>query len=88
MAQVLLLLSLSFGAIIVLGCALVLLDDRLEGSQHRQDQASTRSHFRRFRLGLAARRSRTVPGQKLAAPREIGYEPQLFPARSPRVSAR
>ncbi len=88
MAQVLLLLSLSFGAIIVLGCVLVFLDDRLEGAQHRQDEVSTRSHLRRFRMGLAARRSLTAPGQKPAAPREIGYEPQLFPTRSPRVSAR
>lgn len=88
MAQVLLLLSLSFGTIIVLGCALVFLDDRVQGAQQQQDEASTLSRLRLFRVGLAGRRPRMARGQALSTHREIRYESQLFPAKHPRVSAR
>ncbi len=85
MAQVLLLLSLSFGVIIVLGCALVLIDDRIEGRKQVQVRSQMRAGFRRPQVRTS--RSRLTPAQLQSSPREVGYEPHLFPP-TPRPSAR
>lgn len=82
MAQVLLLLSLSFGAVILLGCALVVIDDRLEGATGRNGVAAVeRSAVRRLRARLA--RPSGVSGRNTPLTRELAYEPYLFPQSSP-----
>lgn len=85
MAQVLLLLSLSFGAIILLGCALVVIDDRLEGASGRSGVAPVeRSAVRRLRARLA--RPGGGPVRNTPLTREVVYEPYLFPQSSRHTS--